>query len=201
MPFACRHCLKSVGKGGKPLWVTAVAPHQGSVSGVFTNGSLAARPDRSGLNAEEVLSFNKSGAILPITGWLKQTPSCQDAAEMLHHCEGGVMTVWRGSRWRCDRQNIRTHSGQSKLWKEINLSILTNTSPVGWEEKAACWWLFDGWLIQFPSHLKMDHSRIQRDGDQRPPGEETCWCTLCIITSHFGAGGPVIIYFCSSQSQ
>lgn len=58
------------------------------------------------------------------------------------------------SRWRCDKQSSQTLSEQRKHWmKDINLSILTNTSPAGWEEKAPCWWLFDGWLIQYLSHL------------------------------------------------
>lgn len=99
--------------------------------------------------------FNKSGAVVQLTSRLMwaDTPSRLDARGLLNHvgCGGGQVQV-------------RRKVNKGKQWiTEINQGIPAITSPPLWEEKAACWWLYDGWLIQNPSDLVMDHRKMEQD--------------------------------------
>lgn len=117
-----------------------------------TNGALAGCLDRSqDRNAEEVLiSTNRdpSSSLCPA-----DTP----VLRMQKDCLIMVAAGWGWCRW--DGQD---RESRNACVTDINLNILATTSPPRWEEKAECWWLYDGWLIQEPSDPMMDHSQTEQ---------------------------------------
>lgn len=99
--------------------------------------------------------FDKSGPILQFMScWHSST---QDAEELLNHGCCGVGVV----QDRC-RRDGQDRESRNACVTDINLNILATTSPPLWEEKAECWWLSDGWLIQEPSDPMMDHSQTEQ---------------------------------------